>query len=277
MELTSEDAELSPDARLGRRVRSLREGKGLSLRQLSEKVGGYSHSYLGRVELGKQPASAGLIARLDTYFETDGVLAELHGLAQDVLVARYSRHFVRKERDSLRIQVFTSSVIPGLLQTKEYAHELFRTGLPASSADQLSVKVDARLNRQGIFDRDEPPYYWAIMDEASLRRPTRDKGIMKRQLEHILAFSERSRVTVQVLPFDQGFHPMLGGSLTLLTLKDGGRAALVESFDSGDVVESPRQIVDLVQRFDIACAMALPDHESADLMRRYLEEYTHGG
>ncbi|MEV1009403.1 helix-turn-helix transcriptional regulator [Streptomyces sp. NPDC049881] len=274
MELTGEEGELSPDARLGRRIRGFRTARGLSLRGLSAAVTGYSHSYLGRVELGKQPASAALITALDTYFETDGALAELHGLAQDALIARYSRNFVRKERDAVRIQVFTSSLIPGLLQTREYATELFRTGLLAPSQHQIEARVEARMERQRIFERPDPPYYWAVIDEASLKRPTRDKAVMRRQLEHILQFAAHPRVTVQILPFDQGFHPMLGGSLTLLTSKDGRTDALVESFNSGDEGESPERVISLAQRFDTARSLASPVHESLELIRTYLKVFS---
>jgi hypothetical protein len=66
---------------------------------------------------------------------------------------------------------------------------------------------------------------------------------------------------------------MLGGSLTLLTLKDGATVALVESFDSGEPVDSPKRVVELVQRFDVARSKALPESESLDLIRSYLKEY----
>jgi hypothetical protein len=80
-------------------------------------------------------------------------------------------------------------------------------------------------------------------------------------------------VSVQVLPFAQGAHPLLGGSLSLLTLRNGATIGYAESFDSGEQAESPGRVLHLTQRFDIARAKALPESESLDLIRRYLREY----
>jgi hypothetical protein len=85
--------------------------------------------------------------------------------------------------------------------------------------------------------------------------------------------AEKPHVTLQVLPFDQGLHSMMGGSLMLLTLKNGATVALVESHASGEAVDSPKRTVELVQRFDVARSKALPESESLDLIRHYLKEY----
>ncbi|GAA3867490.1 helix-turn-helix transcriptional regulator [Streptomyces lacrimifluminis] len=261
------------EERVGRRVRRLRERKGLSLRQLSERVGGYSHSYLGRVELGEQLPSEALVNTLDEFFDADGVLAELLELAHDTLVPDYFRVAFYKEAEATRIQVITSSIIPGLLQTPEYARALFRRSQPGKTEGQLDELVTLRMKRQRILDRDRPPYYWAIMDEAALRRPIGKRRCMIEQIKHVLEIAARPHVTVQVLPFDTGAHPVLGGSLTLRTLPDGETIAAVESFTTGELVESSSRVLQLTQKFDIARSLALTDNESLDLIRRYLKEY----
>ncbi|MET2717247.1 helix-turn-helix transcriptional regulator [Streptomyces harbinensis] len=276
MELTSRNSQV-PDARLGRRIRALRKARGLSLRALSAEVHGFAFSYIGRVELGKQPASAALVAALDDFFQAGGALVELHDVERDIEIARYSREYVRKEREARRIQVFTSSVIPGLLQTAEYAEELFRVGLPAESQEGLAAKVAVRIGRQALLDGDDPPYYWAVLDESALKRPVMGEGAMRRQLEALLVAGERRRIEIQVLPWTQGLHPMLGGSLTLLTLSSGETWAHLESFDSGQSVSSAEDatyVIEQQTRFDGARAMALSARDSADLIRTYLEEST---
>ncbi|MEU0277381.1 helix-turn-helix transcriptional regulator [Streptomyces sp. NPDC088551] len=273
MEFNDESGKLTPRLRLGRRVRRLRERKGLSIRQLSELVGGYSHSYLGRVELGDQLPSDALVNSLDKFFDTDGVLAELLEMAHDSLIPDYSRTSVSKEPGAERIQVFTSSLAPGLLQTEEYARELFRRSLPGESEDELSERVAVRMRRQQIFERADAPYYWAIMDEAALRRPVGSAAHMVGQLRHLVQMANRPRITVQVLPFSQGAYPLLGGSLTLMTLKGGGTTVLVESFASGVGVDSTKRVVELTGRFDLARSLALSADESLDLIRGYLKGY----
>ncbi|WP_246430852.1 helix-turn-helix domain-containing protein [Streptomyces rectiverticillatus] len=149
---------------LGRRLRRSRERAGLSLRALAAKVG-YPYTYIGRVERGEQLPSEALAESFDVYFGTDGLFVESLSVAQDILIANYSREFVVKERQALRIQVFTSSLIPGLLQTEGYARELFRAGMPGKHSDALEAHVAARMNRQRIFEREDSPFYWAIIDE----------------------------------------------------------------------------------------------------------------
>ncbi|WP_234306790.1 DUF5753 domain-containing protein [Streptomyces sp. NRRL F-2890] len=102
-----------------------------------------------------------------------------------------------------------------MLQTESYAREHIRAGLPAAPHDEVEALVASRMDRQYIFARADPPFYWAIMDEAAFRRPTGDKTVMCEQLEHILRFAENPHVTVQVLPFVEGLHPMLGGESDL--------------------------------------------------------------
>ncbi|GHF43838.1 helix-turn-helix domain-containing protein [Streptomyces morookaense] len=276
MELQENEDRSTPRTMLGRRLRRLRESAGLSLRALAERIG-YPHTYIGRVERGEQLPSVALAEALDVHFDADELFVELLAMAQDTLIADYSREVVAQERKALRIQVFTSSLIPGLLQTEDYARELFLAGMPGKTPDQISAHVTARMNRQCLFEADDPPYYWAIIDEAALKRPTVNKKFMTAQLDRLLRAADSSLITVQILPFRQALHPMLGGSLTLLTLKDGGTVALVESFDSGEAVDAPKKLVELVQRFDVARSMALPEPESLDLIRDYLEEYTDEG
>jgi hypothetical protein len=80
---------------------------------------------------------------------------------------------------------------------------------------------------------------------------------------------------VQVLPFTQGEHPLLGGSLSLVTLQNGATIGYVESFASGDQLESPKMVLELTQLLDIARSKALPESESLELIKSYLKEYEH--
>ncbi|MDT3400806.1 DUF5753 domain-containing protein [Streptomyces sp. B1866] len=119
--------------------------------------------------------------------------------------------------------------------------------------------------------RAEPPFYWSIIDEAALKRPIGGNRVMRVQLEYLLQAAENPHITVQVLPFTQRAHPMLGGNLTILALKEGGMVGAVESLKTAEPVESPRKIVELIQLFEMACSQALSKTESLDLIRHYLK------
>lgn len=272
MELNNDADRLTPRKILGDRLRLMREDAGLTLRDLKDEVG-FPDSYLSRMETGKQLPSEKMAEALDRYFNTKGLFSQLLKLAHDSVVPGYGLDFLAKEPSAERIQVFASSVIPGLLQSEEYAYELLRRSLPGKSEETLRDLVSLRIDRQGIFNREKPPFYWAIIDEAALKRKIGGAKRMAEQLHHLLQALRHPHVTMQVLPFSEGAHPMLGGSLTLLTLLKGETIAYVESFDSGELVESTKKVIEHTQRFDVARSLALPEEKSTDLIRQYLEEY----
>ncbi|MFG2832853.1 Scr1 family TA system antitoxin-like transcriptional regulator [Streptomyces sp. NPDC048434] len=275
MELNNEDDDrATPRSVLGRRLRRLREAADLSQRALADKVG-YPHTYLSRVERGEQLPSEALAEALDAHFATDGLFVELLTMAQDSSIPDYGQAIVENERKATRIQVFGSSLIPGLLQTENYSRALIRTSLPGESEERINGRVATRMRRKRVFDKAESPFYWAIMDEAALKRPIGGAACMCGQIRHMLKAVESPRIWVQVLPFTQGEHPLLGGSLSLLTFQNGATIGYVESFASGQPVESPGRILELTQRFDVARSKALPERESLDLIRGYLREYEH--
>ncbi|MBC3985976.1 helix-turn-helix transcriptional regulator [Streptomyces sp. AC536] len=256
----------------GRHLKRLREQSGLSLRALAEKLH-YPHSYISRVEHHEQLPSEALANALDESFSTGGLFVDLLTIAQDSMVTRQSRDCFPLEARSIRIQVISSNLVPGLLQTEEYARGAFSLGLARADLPALEEIVAFRLRRQELFTREDPPQYWAIMDESALRRLTADPRLMVIQLEHLLHVAAEPHINIQVMPLSEPFHPVMGGSLTLLTLENGTTTALLESFASGEVISAPRQVVDHLHRFNVACAQALTPADSLDLIRRYLREY----
>ncbi|MFF7632558.1 helix-turn-helix domain-containing protein [Kitasatospora sp. NPDC008050] len=271
MELHEDEGKATPRTMLGRRLRRMRNDAGLSLRALAEQVG-YPHTYLSRVEHGEQLPSEALVAALDAHFRTNALFADLLEMAQETATPDYHRSFVEGEGLASRIQVFTSSLVPGLLQTEDYARALFRVSIPGEPDEQITARVETRMRRKRIFTKDDPPFFWAMMDEAALKRPLGGSKCMREQLRQLLE-PRIPHITIQVLPFSQGAHPMLGGSLTLLTMEGGTTIGYVESFASGETVELPRKVVELTQMFDLARSKALPEKESLDLIRTYLKEY----
>ncbi|WP_217146030.1 helix-turn-helix transcriptional regulator, partial [Streptomyces sp. AC627_RSS907] len=244
-------------------LKRLREQSGLSLRALAEKLH-YPHSYISRVEHHEQLPSEALANALDESFSTGGLFVDLLTIAQDSMVTRQSRDCFPLEARSIRIQVISSNLVPGLLQTEEYARGAFSLGLARADLPALEEIVAFRLRRQELFTREDPPQYWAIMDESALRRLTADPRLMVIQLEHLLRVAAEPHINIQVMPFSEPFHPVMGGSLTLLTLENGTTTALLESFASGEVISAPRKVVDHLHRFNVACAQALTPADSLD-------------
>ncbi|MEO3977180.1 helix-turn-helix transcriptional regulator [Streptomyces sp. CAU 1734] len=267
-----ESAKPTPRTLLGRRLRRMRMGEGLSLRALESEVS-YPHTYLSRVERGEQLPSLALAQALDAHFRTHELFVELLTVAQDSTIPDYVQAVLESEDRAIRIQVFDSSLIPGLLQTEDYARELFRISKPNASPAEVEEKVATRMRRKRLFEKSDKPLYWAIIDEAALKRPLGGAHCMADQMSQIIEVAGARHISLQVLPFTHGGHSLMGGTLSLLTLGDGTTIGYAESFISGAVVETPQRVLDLVQNFDVVRCQALSEGESLDLLRNYLREY----
>lgn len=267
-----DDGRLTLSRVLGNELRLRREALGWSLREL-KKLTTYDHAYLARVERGEQIPSDNLVRTLDEQLATGGIFSELLEAIGSGTIQEYQRKGAEREARAERIQVFASSDIPALLQTEEYARSRIRARKPKAPASLFDGAVSMRMRRKLVFDREDSPPYWAVMDEAALKRPVGGPTVMADQMEALLRAAEDPNMTVQVVPFEAGDFWMLGGSLTLLTSPKGATIAYVESFGSGELVESTKRVVELTQHFDWTCNLALNEEASLELIRRYLEEY----
>ncbi|MGW3931106.1 helix-turn-helix domain-containing protein [Streptomyces microflavus] len=265
----------SPAAMLALRAKKARAQSGLAIREVATTLG-YHHTYLGRVETGEQIPSEQMADDMDDFYKTDGLFGDLRALAHAAAAEtpKWGHKVLQAEKRAARIQTFNSSVVPGLLQVQPYTMALFTESMPGRDAENIAFQAAKRSHRRDVLNSATPPLYWAIMDEAALRRPVGGPQVMAEQIRHILHMIEASSaVHVQVLPFEEGVHPLLGGSLSLLTLRDGSQFAYVESFASGVSVESPAEVMELATLMDLAKSKALDSGKSNALFRMYLKEY----
>ncbi len=129
--------------------------------------------------------------------------------------------YVGLEADALTISAFQSSVVHGLLQTAEYARAGHEGAIPRFSPDRIERQIEAKLIRQRILVRDNPPRLAVVLDEAALHRMVGGSVVMAAQLTKILKMSALPNVVVQVLPFEQGAHPGLDTNFTIFELPEG--------------------------------------------------------
>jgi transcriptional regulator with XRE-family HTH domain len=143
------------------------------------------------------------------------------------------RDLIALENDAVTITNFEPLVIPGLLQTEEYATALTR-GLDDSLSDtEVTSLVATRMGRRTLLTKRNAPTLLAIIDEIVLRRPVGEPGVMQRQLQHLLACAERPNIIVQVVPFSAGATPGLGGPIIILDLADGRSVVHFETWRAG--------------------------------------------
>ncbi|WP_017624840.1 Scr1 family TA system antitoxin-like transcriptional regulator [Nocardiopsis chromatogenes] len=216
--------------RLSSELRRLRDASGYTLEEAAKKSG-IARSRLGRIETSdlKTVKTTDLDALLDLYEVTEtGTREAMHGLARDAgergWWSRYRDVFGTRalpdfEAEATAIRTFACQVIPGLLQTPEYADALVR-GTGAFADDEMKRHVHARIERQQILTRFYPPEYSAVIDEAALRRHPSDTAIMREQVAHLDHAATRTNVQLYVLPFSAGLHAATVGSFVIMDFPD---------------------------------------------------------
>lgn len=269
-------AELTPDrsARhlFGAKLRGHREGRGWSLETLSAHVL-VSRAHLARVEKAASMPPPELPAKLDEFFETDGIFTDLYALAKREAHPDQFRRRMELEARAVVIREYSPQVVPGLLQTEAYARAQFHLHDPKASPERIEELWSLRLSRQALLLGDPRPDYSVILDEAVLRRAYGSPAVMREQLSKLvdLALTPTPASFVQVVPFSHGGHALAGGSLALWTLDTGEAVAYEESASSGTLIEEKTEVLSKIRAYDLLSASALSPVESADLIRSALE------
>jgi hypothetical protein len=161
--------------------------------------------------------------------------------------------------------------VPGLLQTPEYTKAVMKA-CGVTDAD-AQPRVAARLGRQAILARDEPPALHVIVDEGVLRRVLGSRRVMARQLRALLDTAERPNVTLRVVPLGVGGYTGLDGSFALLDFPRNRSVVHLEHKISGLFLEEPEQVAFFRREADRLTGVALSAAESADLVARVATEH----
>src|SRR5260370_12100874 len=150
-------------------LRAARGHAGLSREDLAAKLN-YSPSLVGMIETERRTPSRDFAARCDEVFDTPGTFTRLEERLHDLPYPASFRPFAGYEAEARALRMFEHVLVPGLLQTPEYARAVLATR-PRTTADDLEALVAARLARQVIFDRNDPPLLWVLLDRRGLHRP----------------------------------------------------------------------------------------------------------
>ncbi|MER6731389.1 helix-turn-helix domain-containing protein [Streptomyces puniciscabiei] len=259
-----------PRARFAEELRLLRAERGVSLRALAEVVG-WDASLFGKLENGQTLGGPEVVQALDHYYGTNGMLLTLWELAvadPTQFRERYRRYMVL-EAEAVSMWQYSPSIVPGLLQTPEYAAELLAQGGLAGA--ELEKQVLARMGRREPLLADAGPQFRAILAETVLRSPLSDRAAWQAQLSHLQAMGKRPNITVQVLPHAKGLHALTNTD-TMFLHHAGRIVAWVETGYSGELVQESAAVDQLQLRYDRVRDVALSPGESWEFIERILEE-----
>lgn len=249
-------------------LRAWRERLGLSQAELGDRMG-YSGSHVSSVETMARVPTAEFGKKADEALGTPGTFGRLHGRITREAHPPWFAPFVDFEARAARIHNWDTRCLTGLIQTEDYARAIITSGRPDLSADAVERDVAARMARQEVLGRPDPPFCWFIIGESALRTWFGGAAVMRAQLAES---ARRPRVTVQVFPFAAADCPGSEGPVTIFDFADSASVGYAEGYQAGRIIEAPADMARLVMMFDHLRAGALTPAESTRFIGQLQQE-----
>ena len=272
---------------LGSQLRRLRESNGKSREEAGHLIRG-SESKISRMELGRVGFKERDVADLLTLYgvvdeEARSAVLDLVATANEPgwwhrfndILPTWFQAYVGLEEAAARIRTYEVQFVPGLLQTKEYARAVVTAGSAGVGSEEIARRVDLRLERQRMFDRPDGPIFWAVIDEAALRRPIGGSEVMRAQLEHLIELMRQPNITIQVMPFSFGGHSAEGGAFSVLRFPDRDLpdVVYVEQLASALYLDKREDVDRYTAVMERLCSVSTTPDETIELLRGIAEEF----
>ena len=274
-------AESSPTVRqreLGLRLRELRNGQGMTVDEVANKLL-CSATKISRAETGaRRPSLRDVRDLCGLYNVSPEETAELMELAREARQQGWwtsytdlrISHLIGLEQEATAITCFGMYFMPALLQTENYATAIIKGILPRVNPEILRQRVEARMRRQQILERPNPPRYRALLDEAALHRQIGGLEVMNAQLSKLLQCIREEKATVQVIPFSAGAYHAMDSNLQFLEFGDSPLPGVVfvEGLESELYLEKPAELARYAESIEDLRDIALSPRDSVSLITR---------
>ncbi|MGW7384296.1 helix-turn-helix domain-containing protein [Streptomyces sp. NPDC054794] len=258
----------------GQELKRRREAAGLTQEELSQRVV-MSRTHIAHIEAGRRRPDVEDARRLDQVLGTGGFFERFLPTLDGRKVAEHFAEALEFESKAAEIREYAPKLVPGILQTPEYAREVLSSGASPKSSEERDELLATRLERARILDNFHAPKVWMLLDEAVLRRKIGGPQVMCEQLRHILALGESHRIRVHVLPFAVGYHALLEGFVSLMWFEGLPPIAYTEGLKSGRIWELPSVVRECQVAYDHALGDALSHRKSLALITSVAEDYEH--
>ncbi|MGW1210362.1 helix-turn-helix domain-containing protein [Streptomyces sp. NPDC002499] len=261
------DPGASPLDYYGYELRRYREAAALTQRQLGDIVN-YTGSLVGQIETARKLPTREFSERVDAALGTGGSLSRLVELVLRSQLPAWFQQVAELQARATQIYSFNAQMIHGLLQTPAYA----RAVLGVLDGNNLDDRTAVRLARQSIFEKETPPVYWLVLSEAALYQEIGGPEVMREQLAHLLSYETNPRINIQILPYSAGAHAGMQGSFDVYHFSSDPTIVYTEGYGSGHPTANPDTVKDCSLRYDHLQAAALSLKDSAELIRRLMED-----
>ncbi|MFE1403757.1 helix-turn-helix domain-containing protein [Streptomyces sp. NPDC058770] len=269
---------------LGAMMRKLRARKGMTLEEAGQRVG-VSKATISRYETQEGPVKWPIADALcreygATEAERNTVVALAKGAKQQGWWGPYTSSIpadmnllLTLEDEAVREDRFSSTYVPGLLQTRSYSTAIQGASEMRLAPEEIQRLVDIRMKRQEILNRPRPPHLWAILDESVIRRVVGSPRIMRDQLSQLLEANKSQHITLQVLPFSKGAHGAALGSFVVLGGAEASLDVVYVDLHVGPLfMETDEELDRYRLAFDYLRAQALDMAASSALIERVRKE-----
>ena len=271
---------------LGRRLQEMRLGAGASLEDAARalRVKTLTIRRLEKAEVALKPLYVEKL--LETFGAGRQEIDEFVDLAEQAnkpgwwhsyrdAVPSWFTAYVSLEAGARTLRTYEPQYVTGLLQTPDYAHAVLRGGLPNGTEDELARRVELRLRRQSLLEREDAPTLWVVMEEAVLHRVVGGPHVMRQQLERLLDVSELAHISLDIVPFTAGAHVGACAPFTYFRFEEPELPDIVYSeLLSASVYLDQR--ADVVSHLEAHTRMALltSSEDSRALLNRMRKEYS---
>ncbi|MCF3121207.1 helix-turn-helix domain-containing protein [Streptomyces arenae] len=257
----------------GAELKRRREDAGLSQSALGVRVF-VSGGYVGQFEQAIRRPQLDAAQRIDEALQTGGFFERLwRKLIKEQPYEEYFAHVAELERLATKLCEFEPTLVPGLLQTPDYARALFVASDPFATDERIEELLRARMDRAPLLKGATRPVYWLILHETALCVPVGGPAVMADQLNHLSAMAREQHLLVQVLPFAVGAHTKMGKMMKLMEFEDAPPTVYTEGVYSSTLLDDPAVVRRVQESYDLLRAAALPSEASLALIDSVAEDY----
>ncbi|APY85837.1 XRE family transcriptional regulator [Streptomyces alfalfae] len=249
-----------------------REAAGYTQRALAERLL-ISEELIASIEQGRRPLKMDLAVQLDDFLGPNRTLqTAVEHMPEVDLVPRWAEEYMDLEREALTLSWYDNQVLPGLLQTPAYARNVFRNDVPALTEDEIELRVAARMERQEVLHRREPPTICFIISEVTWMDRLGGDDVHVEQLRHLMELATLPGVTLQVMPVGRSFHAGLSGPFILIETPDHQRLGYTEAQRGSQLIADPDEVSILERKCAMLRTQALNPYETKGLLENLLGE-----
>ncbi|MEU7730195.1 Scr1 family TA system antitoxin-like transcriptional regulator [Streptomyces sp. NPDC040724] len=257
---------------VGAMVAAARIAKSLTQKQLGGLVR-LDAETIASIEQGRRALMPNVAELMDLHLGLPGLLSvAAHEMPTIDATPPWAEEYMDLEAGAIALSWFDNQVVPGLLQTENYARAVFRSRVPAHSEEEIEALTARRIARQEILRRSTPPTLSFVISEAVLRDRLGGDEVYEEQLRHLRTCADLPDVSLQVMPLGRTSHAALDGPFTIVETHDHQLLGYTESQRGSRLISDPDEVSIMARRYAMLRTQALNTEQTRGLLDRLLGE-----